>query len=106
SVCVCVSLCFLPQWTRPAAVMAVSASMELGAENSVLSAPHDGSLLSEKLVELKRLCMDRLADYLLRHHATADVAASDDPLMQDDLEAVSEEEENTDTNSNPLKKRK
>eukprot|EP00250_Pteridium_aquilinum_P007905 c17525_g1_i1 orf=146-439(+) len=91
-----------------ATTMVVKASMELGAERSDVELPAtlDGLLLSDKLVELKRLCMGRLGEYLLRHNA----AAGDDPLLQDPVEASDEDDDNDDSepNSNPPcpKKRK
>ncbi|KAH7365947.1 hypothetical protein KP509_18G055500 [Ceratopteris richardii] len=84
----------------------VMATIELGEERSVLSAP-SGPLLSERLVELKRLCMARFADYFLQDNAAADAAALDDPLLEDNLEEASEEEEDSPSDEiNPSKKRK
>lgn len=83
----------------------VKAALELGGERSEVEVG-DGQLLSEKLVQLKRLCMERLALYLLRDNPTA----GQDPLDASD----NEDDENSDsladddTNSNPPlpKKRK
>lgn len=69
----------------------VKAALELGGERrEVEAAPSsDARLLSEKLMELKGLCMERLALFLLRDSASA----GEDAILQDPLEASEDEED-------------
>lgn len=80
----------------------VKANINLWPERRSLTVSHDKNApLSEKLVEVKKQCMEILQDYLLAHNSAPDVAdVGDDPIQE------SSEEDEVDVSVQSPRKRK
>ena len=65
----------------------VKARIALGPDRSTIDILNDGVSLSEKLVELKRRCMDCIGSHLLAHNALA----AADSVLDDDIDPFQED---------------
>jgi hypothetical protein len=62
----------------------LKARISLGPDRSNLVVPNDSRPLSEKLLELKRLCMDCIGTHLVAHNALAAAAGDGDSVLDDE----------------------